>query len=113
MLIEDCHFEDIRVRSSGDDILMLMARPMRCSYGEHKDLDPGTLRNCSFKNIRVEGEQGDFHGLLHMQGESPKHSVSGLRFERLSYFGRPVTQDSPCVQIGPHVTDVVFRNRGK
>jgi hypothetical protein len=44
-----------------------------------------------------------------MRGDSPKYSVSRLLFEHLTYFGRPVTQDSPCVQIGPHVTDVGFR----
>jgi hypothetical protein len=110
MVMEDCHFEDIRVRSNGEDILMLMAKPMRCSYGIHKNPEPGTLRNCSFKNIQVVGEQGNFRGLLYMLGDSPKHSVSRLLFENLTYFGQPVTQDSPCVQIGPHVADVVFRN---
>lgn len=110
MMMEDCHFEDIRVRSNGEDMLMLMAKPMRCIYGAHKNPEPGTLRNCSFKNIEVQGEQGDFHGLLYLRGESPEHNVSGLLFEHLTYFGRSVTQDSPCVQIGPHVADVVFRN---
>ncbi|NLY02109.1 MAG: hypothetical protein GXY83_38995 [Rhodopirellula sp.] len=110
MLMEDCHFENIRVRSSGEDILMLMAKPMRCSYGAHKNPEPGMLRNCSFKNIEVYGEQGRFRGLLYMLGDSQKHSVSGLLFEHLTYFGRPVTQDSPCVQIGPHVAEVTFRN---
>ena len=88
---------------------MLMAKPMRCSYGIHKNPEPGTLRNCSFKNIQVVGKQGNFRGLLYMLGDSPKHRVSRLLFENLTYFGRPVTQDSPCVQIGPHVADVVFR----
>ena len=60
-------------------------------------------------NIQVVGEQGSFRGLLYMLGDSPKHSVSGLLFENLTYFGRPVTQDFVCVQIGPHVADVGFR----
>jgi len=110
MLMEDCHFENIRVRSSGDDILMLMAKPMSCHYGVHKNPEPGTLRNCTFKDIQVVGEQGSFRGLLYMLGDSPKHSVSRLLFERVTYFGRAVTQDSPCVQLGPHVADIVFRN---
>jgi hypothetical protein len=109
MVMEDCHFENIRVRSNGEDILMLMAKPMRCSYGIYKNPEPGVLRNCSFVNIQVVGEQSSFRGLLYMLGDSPKHSVSGLLFENLTYFGRPVTQDSPCVQIGPHVADVGFR----
>lgn len=110
MLMEDCHFENIRVRSSGEDIIMLMAKPMRCAYGSHKNPEPGTLRNCSFKNIEVHGEQGSFRGLLYMLGDSQKHSVSRFLFEHLTYFGRPVRQNSPCVQIGPYVADVTFRN---
>jgi hypothetical protein len=29
MVMEDCHFQDIRVRSSGEDIIMLMAKPKK------------------------------------------------------------------------------------
>lgn len=110
MVMENCHFEDIRVSSSGEDIIMLMAKPMSCHYGAYKNPAPGSLRDCSFKNIQVFGESGGFRGLLYLLGASGKHSVSRLRFERLSYFGRPVTQDAPCVQIGPHVAEVTFRN---
>ena len=110
MVMEDCHFQDIRVRSSGEDIIMLMAKPMRCTYGSHKNPEPGMLRNCSFKNIEVHGEQGRFRGLLHMLGDSQEHGVSQLVFEHVTYFGQPIMQDSPCVQIGPHVAEVVFRN---
>lgn len=109
MMMEDCHFENIRVRSSGQDMVVLMAKPMRCSYGSFKNPEPGTLRNCSFKNIAVHGEQGDFRGLLYLLGDSEKHDVSGMVFEGITYFGRPVTQDSPCVQIGPYVSGVSFR----
>jgi glycosyl hydrolase family 28 len=109
MVMEECHFENLRVRSSGDDIVMLMAKPMRCSYGPYKNPEPGTLRNCSLKNIEVHGEQGNFHGLLYLLGDSEKHDVSGMLFEHITYFGRPVTQDSLCVRIGPYVSDVGFR----
>jgi hypothetical protein len=82
---------------------------MSCRYGVHKNPEPGKLRNCSFKNIQVVGEQGSFRGLLYMQGNSDKHDVSRLTFERIGYFGRPVRHDSSCVQIGAHVADVDFR----
>lgn len=108
MVMENCRFEDIRVHSSGEDILMLMAKPMRCSYGDYKNPEPGTLRNCFFKNISVDGEQGGFRGLIHMLGDSGEHGVSGLLFEHVAYFGQPIGRDSPCVQIGPYVTDVRF-----
>lgn len=110
MVMEECHVQDIRVRSSGEDIIMLMAKPMRCTYGSHENPEPGILRNCSFKNIEVNGEQGRFRGLLYMLGDSQEHDVSRLVFEHVTYFGRPIMQDSPCVQIGPHVAEVVFRN---
>lgn len=109
MLMHNCHFENIRVRSSGEDIIMLMAKPMRCSYRSHKHPEPGTLRDCSFKNIQVVGEQGSFRGLLYLLGDSDKHHVSRLSFEHLTYFDQPILQDSPCVQIGPYVTDITFR----
>ncbi len=109
MVMEDCHFENVRVRSSGEDMVMLMAKPMRCSYASFKDPEPGTLRNCSFTNIEVHGEQGDFHGLLYLLGDSEKHDVSGMLFEDITYFGHPVRRDCPCVEIGPYVSDVSFR----
>jgi len=109
MTMERCHFENIRIRSDGDDILMLMAKPMRCRYGEYKHPEPGALRDCSFKDIQVTGSQKDFHGLLYMTGDSPQHAVSGLHFENMVYFGKPVTRDASCVQIGPHADDITFR----
>lgn len=109
LLMENCHFEKLRVRSSGEDIVMLMAKPMRCSYGPFKNPEPGTLRNCSFQDIAVHGEKGDFRGLIYMLGDSEKHSVSGMSFERVSYFGQPVLQDSSHVEMGPFVSDVSFR----
>lgn len=109
MMMEECRFEDIRIHSDGTDILMLMAKPMRCRYGEYKNPEPGHLRNCSFKNIRVTGKQGNFHGLLYITGDSPEHAVSGLHFENIRYFGKPVMRDASCVQIGLHADDVTFR----
>jgi hypothetical protein len=109
MLMENCHFEDIRVRSNGEDVIMLMAKPMRCSYGAYKNPEPGSLRNCSFKNLQVFGEQGSFQGLLYMLGDSEKHDVCRLLFQRLTYFGRPVTKESAQVYIGPHASEVTFQ----
>jgi hypothetical protein len=109
MVLEKCHFADIRVRSSGEDIVMLMAKPMSCHYGAYQKPEPGSLRDCSFKRIEVLGERGAFQGTLYLRGDSEKHNVCRLLFEGLTYFGRPVTKDAPCVQIGPHVAEVTFR----
>ena len=109
MAMEKCRFENIRIHSDGSDILVLMAKPMRCRYGEYKNPEPGSLRNCAFKNIQVFGERGRFQGLLHVRGDSVKHNVSQLQFERLTYFGQPVTRDSPCVQVGAFADGIAFR----
>ncbi len=108
MLMEECHFEDIRVRSNGDNMIMVMAKPMSCSYGDYKDPEPGALQNCSFKNIQVFGERGKFEGLIYMLGDSEKHYVRGLHFENITYFGQPVTQSSSCVSIGRYVSGISF-----
>ena len=106
MPMENCHFEDISVRSSGEDVIMLMAKPMSCHYGSFKNPEPGRLRDCSFKDIQVVGERGGFQGLLYMLGDSQQHNVSRLFFNHLTFFGQSITRDSPCVQIGPYVTDI-------
>ena len=109
MLMDNCHFEDIRIRSNGEDMITVMAKPMSCSYGEYKNPEPGTLRDCSFRNIQVFGEQGKFEGLIYMLGDSEKHHVRGLHFDNVTYFGRPITETSPCVSIGRYVSDITFR----
>ena len=109
MLIEDCHFEDITVYSDGSDILMLMAKPMGCKYGNHTEPEPGTLRNCSFKNIQVIGTSGNFNGLLYMLGSDSEHHVDGLTFENVRYFGDQITKDSQCVEIGDYVDNIEFK----
>lgn len=109
MMMEDCHFEDVTVYSDGSPVLMLMAKPMRCVYGPHKKPEPGTLRNCSFKNVRVVGEPGGFNGRIFIQGESGQWNVSGLTFDGVTYFGTPVTRDSSCVKIGNFAENIKFQ----
>lgn len=109
MLIDDCQFENFTVYSDGTEMILLMAKPMRCSYGAHKEPDPGTLKNCSFKNISLVGKKGDFKGLIFLAGESEKWSVTGLTFENVQYFGERITRESPCVHCGNHVSNIEFR----
>ena len=109
MLMEDCRFDDVVVYSDGSAAILLMAKPMRCHYGEHKTPNPGRLRNCSFKDIRIVGTPGDFGGLIYLKGESPEWNVEGLTFENVRYFDAPITQQSQCVNIGEHVQNVSFK----
>ncbi|MDO5112902.1 MAG: glycosyl hydrolase family 28 protein [Planctomycetia bacterium] len=112
MLMEECHFEDVVIHSNGSPIHMLMAKPMRCFYGPYKkdkNFEPGRVRNCTFKNVRVVGKDDSrFKGTIFIQGDSPKHSVEGLKFENITYFGTPITKDSECVQIGNHSREIEF-----
>lgn len=108
VLMEDCHFENMRIRSNGDNIIMLMAKPMRCIYGIYQQPEPGTLHNCSFKNIQVFGEKKNFKGILYFKGDSPKHNVDNILLESITYFGQPVTEKSSCVEIGDYVQKVMF-----
>lgn len=109
MTLEDCRFENVTIHSDGSKIVMLMAKPMRCIYGEYKEPEPGRLKNCSFKNIRCVGVEGEFDGTLYFLGDSAEHGVCDMVFENISYFGSPVTKDSACVAIGPFVENITFK----
>ncbi len=109
MKMENCHFENVTVYSDGSDMILLIARPMCCKYGKIQNPEPGTIRSCSLKNVRVVGETGGFHGTLFLEGANETQCVDGISFENVEYFGRPISKDSPCVQIGPNVQNVNFR----
>lgn len=108
MPLSDCHFEDIVVYSDGSDMLMLMAKPMRCQYGKEKVQVTGTLKSCSFKNLQVVGECGNFTGLIYILGDSDTHSVDGLTFENVRYFGTSIDEKSSCVEIGKFSKNIRF-----
>lgn len=99
MTIENCTFEDFVVYSDGSNGLMLVAKPQRCTYGAVQDPNPGRLKNCSFKDLRVVGTKGDFEGLIYLRGDAPQWDVDGIHMENVTYFGEPVTQNSPCVRV--------------
>ncbi len=109
MTIEKCCFEDFTVYSDGSRILMLMAKPMRCVYGPHKTPEPGSLKNCSFKNLEVVGKEGEFEGLIFICGEAPQWNVNGLDFENVTYFGKKVNRESDCVEVGSFAENILFR----
>ena len=109
MTLENCRFENFTVYSDGTPMLMLVAKPMSCSYGKIKDPEPGRIKNCAFQNIRVVGTPGDFGGILYFSGADAQHNVTGVSLEKIDYFGQPIRQDSPNVEIGPNVENVEFR----
>ncbi len=110
MVMEQCHFDQFRIYSDGSSAIMLMAQPMSCHYSSFKipNTEPGFLKNCSIKNIQVVGIPDNFSGIIHIAGKSPKHSVDGFTLEKITYFGKPILKDSPCVEIGPHSSNIKF-----
>ena len=112
--ISDLLFEDLRVRSNGTDMPLVIAEPRvtRCFFpgSEH---DPytgraqfeyyktgGSVENVTFRRMSVAGERGAFRGVVHAQGRSPTETVRGLRFEDCTRLGAPLTAQSPDVTIG-------------
>lgn len=109
ILMSNCVFDNIRVRSNGDDILMLMAKPMKCTVGEIRDPIPGRVENCVLKNFTVYGERGAFRGTLHFEGFSEECYVKNITLENFNYFGEKIAKDSPCVEIGNFVEGVEIK----
>lgn len=106
MLMSDCHFEDFRIRSNGANALLLVARPMSCTYGKFENPPPGALENCSLKNFTVYGEKGDFQGIIYVRGESEKSYVKGIKLENIVCFGEKITAESPIYFVGNFAEDV-------
>ena len=103
MTMEKCSFEDFRIRSNGDAMIMLMAKPMKCSYGKFQDPTPGRLRDCSLSRFTVYGERGNFGGELFFSGYSETSDVRNISIADFDYFGEKITQNSPCVVTGDFV----------
>ncbi len=109
MMMENCHFENFNIRSNGNDMTVVLAKPMSCRYGKFKNPDPGRIQNCVFKNFNVTGEKGAFRGELVMKGTLPDHFVKNMTFENIVYFGQTIQKDSSAVQIGENVKNIVVR----
>ena len=112
--ISDVLFEDLRVRSDGTDMPLVIAEPRvtRCfklgdgsdPYSGEMTFDEyttgGSVDWAVFRRLTVVGERGAFRGIVHAAGRSPSESVRGLRFEDCARFDTPLTAQSPNVTIG-------------
>ena len=102
--------QGVRIHSDGNDINLVIAepRPLRVPRGSRNNIwsniyrytSGGVVRDCRFADISVTGEKGIFNGGIHLIGRSEKESVSDMTFSGITYFGEPVTRNSPCVHIG-------------
>jgi len=109
MTLSDTHFEDFRIYCDGRDMMLLCAKMMLTScHGKSYEVS-GRVRNCSLKDIAVIGTQGEFRGQIHLSGRSSDEDVQGIRLENITYFGKRITLDSPCVEILKYVEGVEFK----
>ncbi len=95
MMIEDCHFEDVRINASYNDIIVIEAKscintnffyPNKIQYTEG-----GSARNITFKNIAVTGDESVFTGPNYIKGIDDEHYIKDIKIEGLQYFGREIT----------------------
>lgn len=108
MPMNNCYFKDFRIRSNRDNMIMLMSKPMSCSYGKFEKPTPGKLFDCALENFTVYGEQGDFVGELYFCGASETSNVKNIAIRNFNYFGKKIDQNSKCVTIGDFVEGVTI-----
>ena len=96
MCIEDFEIDGLHIRSNGKDMPLLLAEPrvVHCSK------DYGTAKNCTIKNVVVEGKKGKFRGEVWLRGQSEKYKITDITVENAVYFGKKKTADDKDVFIG-------------
>ncbi len=99
MPMHNCVFNNFRVRSNGDRCIMLMAKPMRCVYGEFTDPKAGTLSNCVLANFSVYGVEEGFVGELYFRGDTEEARVKNVLVSNFDYFGKKIDESYPGVVI--------------
>ncbi len=88
MPMHNIDFENITVRSNGNDMCMLLANPRKVT--RHADTNPGRVFDCSLKNIKVYGKKGKFKGLLYFCGYDENSHVKNIKLENITYFGEKI-----------------------
>lgn len=111
MPIERMRFENIRVNANGEDIILVLARPMVCKSSKKMDTEAGRLSECLFKDLAVTGNADNFRGMIFVAGHDAEHTVERLTFENVTRFGKTVTADDPNVTLGNHAHDIRFEDR--
>lgn len=82
-------------------------------YGEfvYIPADRPYIHNVIFRNIETYGENkipGHILGNVQLQGIDEKHNISGITFENVTLYGKPLKSDSPGVRINNFVNNVQF-----
>lgn len=103
MRLENVTVEDIRMHGEGQREFIRL-RPVVNQYMRKKV--PGFIREIHFKNVEIEGKQGEY--LLQVMGADEKHDVRDVTFENISINGKKVSRESERVQIGQYAEDLRF-----
>jgi len=91
MPMYDIHFENIRIRSNGNDMCVLLANPRVTKHNGSKTA--GKVYDCSVKNLSVVGKKGNFKGLLYFKGADAERDVKNISLENISYFGEKIDRN--------------------
>jgi len=108
MRLEDVRIEDIRVHGEGQRELVRL-RPVVNQYMRKKV--PGFVHDVHFKNIRLEGQRGEY--LVELVGADESHGVRDVTFENVTILGEKLGRDSKRLRIGPHVQGARFPAAGE
>lgn len=108
MPMKDCKFSNFRIRSNGDRMIVLMAKPMKCVYGKFTEPIPGSLADCELSDFTAYGQKDGFDGELYFNGFSETSNVKNIKIRNFNYFGEKIGKDSSCVTIGQFVDGVTF-----
>lgn len=101
MVIQNVRFEDIRLNGAGQGVLVVL-RPTVNQF--MKKNVAGHIRNIHFKNVQVVGAPGKY--AIVMEGYDEKHAVDNVTLENVTILGTPLTDSSPNLRVGKHVTGV-------
>lgn len=113
MRLSNCTFEDIRVNAGKEGTILVQAEPRVCRCGGVPYKTAGQVRDCTFRNVRVEGTP-DKDGkmppcLVVVRGPSGKENVRNVTFENVTCCGETAKESAPFVTVGPHAPDVFFK----
>jgi hypothetical protein len=101
MRLENVRIEDVRLHGEGQRELIRL-RPVVNQYMRKQV--PGFVRDVHFKNIAVEGAEGEYR--IELIGADAEHDIQRVTLENVSVLGDGLTPDSPNLLRGDHVQDV-------
>ena len=108
MPMRNVSFENITVRSNGNDMCMLIANPRKIKLAIHADSDKaGKVFDCSLKNFKVYGKKGGFKGTIFIDGVDENSFVKNLSLENFDYFGEKIGADYKHFELGKNNTSGV------